>query len=76
MTGIIGRFIFLTLRHDSATWSAVTGLENLSPQSHPPHLVWINVTANPTAEWIARQITEACPWDHAPQYLIRDKDVS
>jgi hypothetical protein len=21
-------------------------------------LVWINVTANPTAEWIARQITE------------------
>jgi len=22
-------------------------------------LVWINVTANPTAEWIARQITEA-----------------
>jgi hypothetical protein len=25
------------------------------------HLVWINVTANPTAEWIARQITEASP---------------
>src|SRR3989337_2073567 len=25
-------------------------------------LVWINVTANPTAEWIARQITEAFPW--------------
>jgi hypothetical protein len=24
-------------------------------------LVWINVTANPTAEWIARQITEAFP---------------
>jgi hypothetical protein len=22
-------------------------------------LVWINVTANPTAEWIARQLTEA-----------------
>ena len=22
------------------------------------HLVWINVTANPAAEWIARQITE------------------
>ena len=22
-------------------------------------IVWINVTANPTAEWIARQITEA-----------------
>jgi hypothetical protein len=32
-------------------------------------LVWINVTTNPTAEWIARQITEAFPWDDAPQYL-------
>ena len=37
-------------------------------------LVWINVTANPTAEWIARQITEAFPWDGAPQHLIRDRD--
>ena len=35
-------------------------------------LVWINVTANPTAEWVARQITEAFPWDEAPHYLIRD----
>src|SRR6202047_3470753 len=37
-------------------------------------LVWINVTANPTAEWIARQITEAFPWDEAPRHLIRDRD--
>ena len=37
-------------------------------------LVWINVTANPTAEWVARQITEAFPWDDAPRYLIRDRD--
>ncbi len=37
-------------------------------------LVWINVTANPTAEWIAHQITEAFPWDDAPQHLIRDRD--
>jgi len=37
-------------------------------------LVWIDVTTNPTAEWIARQITEAFPWDDAPQYLIRDRD--
>ena len=22
------------------------------------HLVWINVTANPTAKWVARQITD------------------
>src|SRR5580692_7461346 len=37
-------------------------------------LVWINVTANPTAEWVARQIAEAFPWDEAPHYLIRDRD--
>jgi transposase InsO family protein len=37
-------------------------------------LIWINVTANPTAEWIARQLTEAFPWDQAPRYLIRDRD--
>jgi transposase InsO family protein len=37
-------------------------------------LVWTNVTANPTADWLARQITEAFPWDEAPHYLIRDRD--
>src|ERR1700721_861884 len=37
-------------------------------------LLWINGTANPTAEWVARQITEAFPWDEAPHYLIRDRD--
>jgi hypothetical protein len=37
-------------------------------------LVWINVTTNPTAEWIVRQITEAFPWSDAPRYLIRDRD--
>ena len=37
-------------------------------------LVWINVTANPTADWIGRQLTEAFPWDEAPGYLIRDRD--
>jgi transposase InsO family protein len=38
------------------------------------NLVWINVTTNPTAEWIARQITEAFPWSEAPRYLVRDRD--
>src|ERR1700756_3222356 len=37
-------------------------------------LVWIGVTTNPTAEWVARQITEAFPWDGAPRYMIRDRD--
>jgi len=38
------------------------------------HLVWIAVTTNPTAEWVARQITEAFPWDEAPRYMVRDRD--
>jgi len=37
-------------------------------------LVWISVTRNPTAEWIAGQITEAFPWNETPLYLIRDLD--
>jgi transposase InsO family protein len=37
-------------------------------------LVWINVTAYPTADWVARQITEAFPWNEAPRYMIRDRD--
>ena len=40
--------------------------------------LWVSfvVTANPTAEWISRQVTEAFPWDHTPRYLIRDRDTS
>jgi Integrase core domain len=37
-------------------------------------LLWIAVTRNPTAEWLARQITEAFPWDCVPRYLVRDND--
>src|SRR4051794_3646943 len=37
-------------------------------------LVWTDVTTNPTTDWIARQITEAFPWESAPTYLIRDRD--
>src|SRR4030081_403099 len=37
-------------------------------------LVWINVTTNPTADWIARQVTESFPWEMAPRYIIRDRD--
>jgi transposase InsO family protein len=38
-------------------------------------LAWVNVTANPTAEWVARQMTEAFPWREAPRHLIRDRDA-
>src|SRR5262249_53526214 len=37
-------------------------------------LLWFAVTRTPTAEWLARQITEAFPWDSAPKYLVRDND--
>ncbi|MGH9806376.1 MAG: integrase core domain-containing protein, partial [Terriglobia bacterium] len=37
-------------------------------------IVRIAVTKHPTAEWLARQITEAFPWDTAPAILIRDND--
>jgi transposase InsO family protein len=37
-------------------------------------LIWISVTTHPTAEWVARQITEAFPWNEAPRYMIRDRD--
>jgi hypothetical protein len=37
-------------------------------------LVSIGVTSNPTAEWIAGQVTDAFPWDEAPRHLIRDRD--
>ena len=32
------------------------------------------MTANPTAEWIAGQVTEAFPWNEAPRHLLRDRD--
>src|SRR5260370_19150617 len=37
-------------------------------------IVWLGVTAHPTGEWIANQITEAFGWEPAPRYLIRDRD--
>lgn len=37
-------------------------------------LLWFDVTRHPTAEWLARQLTEAFPWGSAPTYLVRDND--
>ena len=60
-------FVVPTVGFDLLYVLVIVGLERRE-------LVWINVTANPTAEWIAHQITEAFPWDEAPRYLIRDQD--
>src|SRR6266404_2276584 len=35
----------------------------------------VNVTGHPTAEWVARQIIDAFPWDAVPKYMIRDRDA-
>ena len=37
-------------------------------------LLHVAVTAHPTAEWLARQVTEAFAWDRVPRHLIRDND--
>jgi len=39
-------------------------------------LISLTVTTNPTTEWIARQATDAFPWNEAPDYLICDRDGS
>ena len=37
-------------------------------------VIHFNVTAHPTADWTAQQITEAFPWDTSPRFLLRDRD--
>jgi putative transposase len=39
-------------------------------------VIHFDVTGDPTQAWLARQITEAFPWDTAPRYLLRDRDTS
>jgi hypothetical protein len=36
-------------------------------------ILWFGVISHPTAEWIENQLTEACGWEQAPRYLIRDR---
>jgi len=38
-------------------------------------LVHVNVTANPTAAWVWRQLIEATPWGNKPRHLLRDRDA-
>jgi hypothetical protein len=37
-------------------------------------VVHVAVTAHPTAAWTAQQLREAFPEDHAPRYLLHDRD--
>jgi transposase InsO family protein len=38
-------------------------------------LVHVNVTANPTAAWVWRQLIEATPWANNPRHLLHDRDA-
>jgi transposase InsO family protein len=38
-------------------------------------ILWLGVTAHPTAGWISRQLTEAYGWKVTPRYIIRDRDA-
>jgi hypothetical protein len=31
-------------------------------------ILWMGTTSHPNAEWIARQLTEAFGWEHAPDF--------
>ena len=45
--------------------------------AHGRHeLVHVNVTANPTAAWVWRQVIEATPWGKKPRHLLRDRDAA
>ena len=38
-------------------------------------ILHFNVTAHPTAEWVAQQLREAFPFAELPRYLLRDRDA-
>ena len=38
-------------------------------------ILWFGVTAQPTAEWIANQLTAACCWKQISRDLIHDRDA-
>src|SRR3989442_11235507 len=38
-------------------------------------ILWLGVTAHPTAEWISHQLTLAYGWKVAPRCIIRDRDA-
>src|SRR4029077_2704324 len=38
-------------------------------------ILWLGVTAHPTAEWISRRLIETYGWKAASRYIIRDRDA-
>ena len=62
------------LHTPAAALRSICPRRRASPRSDLSFGRLINVSTNPTAEWIARQLTEAFPWSAPPRYLIRDRD--
>src|SRR5690242_4077364 len=56
----------------TATFGVLFGLVGLA--HHRRRVLHFNVTANPTAEWTARQVIQAFPEETAPRFLLRDRD--
>src|SRR6266446_9810042 len=43
---------------------------------HRRRVAHVAMTTHPTAAWTAQQLREAFPWNDAPRYLIRDRDLA
>src|SRR6266496_840851 len=56
----------------TATFGVLFGLVVLA--HHRRRVLHFNVTANPTAEWTARQVIQAFPEETVPRFLVRDRD--
>jgi transposase InsO family protein len=68
-TAAVDMFVVVTARFRILYALVVLGHERRK-------VIHFDVTQNPTQVWVARQITEAFPWDTAPRYLLRDRDTS
>jgi putative transposase len=71
MHNLVGIDMFVVV---TATFQMLYALVVLSHDRR--RVVHFEVTENPTQDWLARQMTEAFPWDTAPHYLLRDRDAS
>jgi hypothetical protein len=60
------------VHHSDNHFDASTGLRIMGHGRR--QILWFGVTAHPTAEWIANQLTQACSWEQIPRYLIGDRD--
>jgi putative transposase len=68
-TAAVDMFVVVTARFRILYALVVLGHERRE-------VIHFDVTQNPTQIWLARQITEAFPWDTAPRFLLRDRDAS